>query len=142
MPYCVAADMLAAYPTARLVELTDDEASGSVSEVRINQALSDAQGLVDAYLGRRYQVPLATPPVAIKRLVLDLAYCGLLERRDVLPEEWKERRKAVQATLDAIATGKLSVGVDPPPSDSAMALGAEVTAEDRVFTRATMKDVL
>jgi len=141
-PYCTPADMLATYPRDRLQELTDDARAGAPDEALIERALLDAQGVVDAYVGRLYRVPLETAPTVIKRLVLGIAFVGLLQRRNAVPEEWEKQDKAARELLRDIAAGKVSLGVEPLPAQGTMALGAEVDGAERVFSRASLADVL
>jgi Mu-like prophage protein gp36 len=84
MSYCTAADLTERMSNDELIQLTDDSGSGSVNPDVILSAIAAAQDIVDGYLRGRYSVPLATTPVVVKNLALDLTAYRLYKRRNQL----------------------------------------------------------
>lgn len=128
-------------PQDTLLDLVDDEDAGSMTaeaQARVDQAIADAEALVDGYCGARYAVPFATPPGLVKNLARRIAEWNLYNRRDRVPEAVQRAYDGAVSTLKLIAQGKVSLGVDPGPAGRSQA-GPRYEAPERVFTRDTMK---
>ena len=128
-------------PESRIVELTDDEATGSVNAARVDEAIAQAGAVVDAYSGERYGVPLSPVPEIIRKLSLDIALYHLFARTmDRVPVAWAERYRDAMLTLQGISRGTVSLGVVPSPNESAEGRAeANRTEEDSVFDRDSLK---
>ena len=84
MAYCSEDDLVKMIPQSELAELTAE--SGEVPDsLIIIDAIDKAGAEIDAYLGVKYVVPLATPPAQVKALAVDLAIYHLYSRRSVVP---------------------------------------------------------
>lgn len=119
------------------VRLTDSLGTGAIDAERLDAALLDAQATVDAYIGRRYAVPLALPaPAPIPSLVFDLAIARLYTHD--LPANVEQKRDAAMALLADIAAGEAVLAglVDPADSSPAPVL---VEQGARLFTRSGMR---
>jgi phage gp36-like protein len=135
MAYATIDDLRAQLDEATLVQLTDDEGQGSVNENRATRAIADAQAEIDGYLGGRYSVPLQEPvPESVRRLAVELAIYNLYARRGTVPDIRAERKKECVAFLEALGTGKISLGLDPEPAGGAQKILTVRTSADRVFT--------
>jgi len=90
-------------------------------DTRVDRAIENADAVIDAYLGSRYTIPITTVPDMIRAISVDLALWNLYSRRSqTFPKEVEDIRrvryeKAIEALKD-IATGKISVGLEPAPS--------------------------
>jgi phage gp36-like protein len=139
--YAQPADMIARFGQRRMVELTDtgDVATGEVNLAVLAQALSDADATVNGYLQSRYTLPLVTIPQGVNLLACDIALYRLMSERPI--EAVTQRYKAAIDFLDAVARGKLGLGLDSenntvPEGDD----GPSVHANRRVFTRHRLRD--
>jgi phage gp36-like protein len=137
MSYSTQTDIIKLLPEDTLIQLTDDEGVGVVSDERVSEAISQADAEIDSYCGSRYAVPFATTPDIVKKISVDLAIYNLYSRKvEEIPATRSDRYKNAIRQLEGIASGKISIGEDPAPT-GATSSGAEVniSSEDRTFTR-------
>lgn len=125
---------------ARLVQLTDDEGTGTVAEDRITQAVADADNEIDGYLGLRMELPLASVPDSLRRVSTDIAVYNLYSRRDGIPEHRAERYRNAVRFLEGVAAGKISLGPADPDGNPLAPGRPEASGEnpERAFTRLTL----
>ena len=115
MRYCSLDDLQLAMPAQTLIWLSnDDPLAKSINEAVVDEAVRQAEELVDAYLRGRYLLPLATVPTVVKDITVYLARHWLYVRRP----EGRELPEAVTRTyanalqmLSTIRDGLLSVGL-------------------------------
>ena len=143
MSYCAQADLARMLPESVLIRLTDDASAGSIDAEKIAEAIDTASDEIDAYIGGRYALPIAgTVPPILAKLCADIAIYNLYSRvKEQAPELRSERYKAAIKLLEAIASGKISLGVQPPPSPPAAGGyegGAQVSVRDKIFDSTTM----
>lgn len=139
MSYATLADLQQAIDTAVLIDLTDDDGTGTVDTTRVDHALAAADVEIDAYLGDRYPLPLATVPAIVTKVAVDLSVCNLYARRSGPPEHWQRRYDNAIRLLDRVRRGELSLGVaDPQPSGSSDE--AAVTSTTTVFSSETLRN--
>lgn len=141
MSYCTLDDIRKMLPEELIVQLTDDEAAGSLNQARVEEAISQADSEIDSYCGGRYAVPFSAVPDIVKKLSADIAIYNLYSRlvRD-MPEVRADRYRSAVRQLEAIACGKLSLGVDPAPGASSEGRAETNTETDKkVFTRDSLK---
>jgi phage gp36-like protein len=128
-------------PEELIIQLTDDEATGSLNQARVDEAIAQADAEIDSYCGERYSVPFTTAPDIVKKLSVDIATYNLYSRlvRD-MPEVRSERYHTSIKQLEAIAKGNISLGADPAPS--AHSEGRAETnrqTDENVFSREKLK---
>ena len=128
------ADILDRLDEEILIQLTDDEGTGTVNEARVNKAITQADGEIDSYLSGRYTVPLATPPAIVNKLSVDIAIWNLYTRRDKVDEARQKTYDAAVKLLTAISAGKATLGVDPEPSGGEQQIKTSREKSDRTFT--------
>lgn len=132
--YCTFDDLKKALDVERLVELTDDEGFGEVNQGRIDEAIAAAQGEVDGYLGKRFEVPLLEVPPLIRATAVDLSLYHLMCRTlEVVPETRQKRYGEALRRLRDIASGVISLGIAAPPEET-RAEGLTVIAASKVFS--------
>lgn len=128
MPYAMEQDVLERWPGA----------PADAGDASLARALDDASALIDTYLAKRWEVPLAAPPRPLVSLCVDLA-CYLLARSDgEVSEDIRKRYEDALAMLKDVARGALDLpGLDGTPSgDGASGPGAVVLAgAERLFGR-------
>jgi phage gp36-like protein len=139
MAYCSEDDLLKMIPQSELAELTAE--SGEVPDsLIIMDAISKAGAEIDAYLGVKYVVPLATPPAQVKALAVDLAIYHLHTRRSVMPMVRQQKYDAAIAFLKQVTAGQLVI-VGPQGELPAVAKAVtDATSATRAFTRDTQAD--
>lgn len=141
MAYCTVNDITGMLPRETLIQLSDDEALGAVDTTRVDEAIAQAGGEIDSYCGERYGVPVTPTPAVLKKLSVDIAIYNLYSRRVTeMPPVRKERYQNSIRTLEAIAKGLVSLGVEPEPQAAADGR-AETNLADggNVFTRDKLK---
>lgn len=109
MAYCTQQDMIDRYGEEELIQLTDREQTGAIDTAVLSAAIDDATGTMDAYLGTRYTLPLASVPAALKRICCDMA--RYLLHGNAAPETVADRNGAAIEFLQAVAKGDLDLAV-------------------------------
>ena len=141
MAYVTNNDIEERLGTAAYVQLTDDASTGSADTDKINEARLGAEGEVNSYLGRRYQVPIdlarhAEVADVLKSFVLDLVEYRLHARRPPVPGAVSNKRNQAIAWLDRVARADVVLpSVDPILENSATGISAETSSNERFFTR-------
>ena len=95
MPYSTVDDIKKMLPEDLIVQLTDDEATGSINQGRVDEAIEQADAEIDSYCAGRYAVPFSTVPDIVKKLSVDISIYNLYSRlvRD-MPEVRAERYRS------------------------------------------------
>ena len=114
MRYCSLADLQLAIPAQTLIWLSDDnpEAAGINLPV-VEEAVRQAEELVDAHLRGRYNLPLDPVPSVVKDATVNLARHWLYARRpegSELPDAVTRTYKSALQMLETIRDGKLTIG--------------------------------
>lgn len=140
MRYCSLADLQLAIPPQTLIWLSnDDESAAAMNQAVVEEAVRQAEELVDAHLRGRYILPLggadAPVPSVVKDMTVNLARHWLYARRpegSELPDAVTRTHKAALQMLEAIRDGKLTIGV--PTGEAAPEPGEmKVRARSRRF---------
>lgn len=136
MTYAVEQDLIDRFGDAELIELTDraDPPAGARDSTVIAKALADADETVNAYVARRYDVPLSAVPASLTRIAADIARYYLY--KDDPTEQVAAAYKDALKFLRDVADGKAvldAAGVEPDSSGADI----QVTSRDRVFSRDT-----
>lgn len=114
MRYCSLADLQLAIPAQTLVWLSDD--SPEATEINlpvVEEAVRQAEELVDAHLRGRYNLPLDPVPSVVKDMTVNLARHWLYARRpegSELPDAVTRTYKSALQMLESIRDGKLTIG--------------------------------
>jgi phage gp36-like protein len=127
----VATDQHVAVVDAQLMELTltagdrsgylpAEIAAADAAVVRIQQAITEADAIIDGYLARRYRLPLATVPGLVTSWSRVITRYKLHQDRrsgegdDPIVRDYRDALRF----LDQVALGKFSLGLDDPESSS------------------------
>lgn len=138
MPYSTLTDIQDIIKEQFLIQLTDDENTGSVDTAKTDKAIADADELIDGYLRGRYTLPLSPVPGLIRKLSVDIAIFNLYSRRpegDSTPELITDRFKSAVDTLKQIQKGVVSLGVAGDETPEPGAYETNKTDDDRVFDK-------
>lgn len=147
MMYCTLEDIRGHIPERRLVELTDDlnpNDEGSIVETIVAKAIDEATTLVNAYIGKRYTLPLPSVPPVLRMIAVDLSIYNLYERLTemAITEGMKLRYNNAVAMLKQIASGDLPLGLPEPevPAQSFTCLSM-VDGGPSLFTLDSMRSL-
>jgi phage gp36-like protein len=123
MAYATRSDIEAIYGVRQLETLLapDVDMDGA-----IGRALDDAEHIINAYLSRRYAIPLSTVPGIIRSATIDVACWKLAPAADRLSEEISRRAKFHLDFLKDVAAGK----ADIPELEEATASSGSVVQSD------------
>lgn len=139
MAYSALSDIVKLIPESVIIQLTDDEGTGSVNQSRVDEAIRQADAEIDTYCGGRYDVPFVTVPDIVKKISVDIAIYNLYSRRvEEIPETRSERYKNAIRQLGEIASGKITIGEPESSIPESGGVKTNTTMDDRVFTKDNM----
>ena len=144
----VASDKHGALVNAALLELTlldgdrsgydpDDVAAADRARERIEQASTEADALIDGYLGKRYTLPLPSPPGILTTWARAIVRYKLhgdrlsTETNDPIVRDYRDALKF----LEQIAAGKFSLGIEDPTSQGSGLGEVRIDPGKKVFGR-------
>ena len=131
MRYCTREDIGQAIPELTLLQLSNDNpAAEQPNESVIEEAVRQAEELVDGYLRGRYVLPLDPVPTVLRDAVVYLARHWLYQRRPEgsMPDAVKDSRKDTIKLLESIRDGVVTLGM---PSGQAAPEPGEVKVRSR-----------
>ena len=128
-------------PQDVLVQLTDDEGTGTADEAVVDNAIADAEAEIESYCGNRYTVPLS-PVNMVKKLAKDIAAYNIYSRRDEVPQSVKDRHERAVSFLKDVSAGRAHIeGLTGVLSeDERTASAGKVTGGERTFGRDNLDD--
>lgn len=136
VPRVVTAAMLkTAAAGASMAAYTQAERDATTAALAvIDKALADADDEVNARIGGRYEVPLASAPKIIVRYVCDLARYFLYD--DQVTESIEKRQEDAVKFLDQVGKGAVTIGPDGAGADALPAGdAAQMESTAPVFAR-------
>jgi phage gp36-like protein len=105
-------------------------------QTTVNQAIDEAESEVDSYVGRRYTVPLTSPPPVVVGAAGWLTAEALYHRGHGPPDRVAERAAQIREWLVRIGKGEASLpDQDPVPTETTGAGVVTIVAEDRELER-------
>ncbi len=132
MDYCSVQDVITNFDDKILIQLTDDENTGSIVESVIAESISNVTGEINGYIVKKYALPLPTIPGSLKTYSLDMVLYRLYGRRQG-PLDWvsKQYDDAIKYLL-SISNGDAHLDIEVS--------GVSTTIENpgRLFTRDKM----
>ena len=111
--YATRADaVIAAGGVARLVQLSDFDGSGTEDTDLVDDAMDEAEGVINSYVRKKFAVPLTAPvPEIIRRTTANMGIYFLKSRRDAVTEKDAVEQEQRIAWLEGLASGKIDPGV-------------------------------
>lgn len=91
----------------------------------VENALSDASGLMDSYLSTRYPLPVIHFPDLLKRLCVDIAVYWLAQDGGGTTEEKRQRYEDAVAWLERLAQGKAELNITGSESETQTPTGTQ-----------------
>lgn len=141
MPYTTLDNIVNQISEARVIELTDDFQSEAVDGDRVDEAIANADAVIDGYCAARYVVPFNPVPPIIAKCALDMAIYNLYARRvETMPDVRDKNNTNAIKLLTQISKGEvlLNGSTTPPPSPDTARSGM-TTTQPRQFTRNTLR---
>lgn len=138
MTYATQADMVLAFGSTELVELTDRAVPpvGAIDAAVLARALVAADGLANNYLAVRYTVPLASVPAVLVEACCDIARYELTRGPNLRATEEIEKRYTQRVSwLKDVARGLATLGEVAQSVAPSSAGLPEMTSGGRVFGR-------
>lgn len=146
MAYISNGDIEERLGSATFIQLTDDDGNGVADTGVVDEARLAAEGEVNSYLARRYQVPIDAsehPELAdlLASITLDLVEYRLRSRRPPIPKDAVDRHGKTLQWLKGVADGRIELPSAAPLAENA-ALGTlgEAMGEDRLLSREELSD--
>lgn len=141
MAYSSKAELDSAITVQTVIDLTDDELSGSANTARISKAIEWSDQQIDGHCQAHFLVPFTTTPAIIANISLTLAIWYLYRRRRQafgVPEDIQDAKDSAMKQLQRINEGKLDLGQTPIPAASSKMV-ATSSGPDQLFTYDTLK---
>lgn len=137
MAYSTVDDLARALEPDAINQLAqDDSGTNTADTARLEAFIEEADSEIDAYISRRYTVPLATVPAMIRRFSTVIVKWYLHNRRIWTKDEnVKGEYEDVIAKLEAIRDGDMDI----PGGNLATSSAGYFGAETQDYTRTTMK---
>ena len=135
MAYCSLEDLKKYLPSQVIEELTDDDGLGEIQEEIVDQAIADAQVIIDGYCRGRYPDTMtdADVPAMITGIAVKMTAYNLYSRRLDLtkPETITKDYQFSLSTLTKIQAGKINPW---PVASNPTVFITNKDDDDRVFT--------
>lgn len=138
MSYATQAQLTERYGEPMLIAATDRGAVplGVPDAAAVGRALVAADGVIDAYLGARYALPLSSVPDIIVNLALEIGIFKL-HAYDTAPK-LREDHDAAMRTLRDIADGRVRLNLAGIETPGTGGTGARITDRERPITAENM----
>lgn len=123
---------------------TDDTGATTPDAAVIAEAIDDAEGIIDSYVGLKYVVPMTSVPLAIVRAAVSLAIYFLYENKSTARADENIRKNYEDALqyLKDVSAGKAVIvgatGVEQTLAQDPSTV-SYFSAEDRVFSRTKLE---
>ena len=140
MPYCTLQDLIDRFGERALVALTDRGAfaQGTVDEATVDRAIADTDATIDAYLAKRYALPLTPAQPLVKDIALAIAFWKLHTHAPD-PKVEADFREAMRQLQQLAAGTMVLAAAGVPEAPGTGGTGARLTDRARPFTEQNMK---
>jgi len=118
--YITSADLVQRYGEDQVLTLADEERTDDIASpsvvLRIERAIEGAEGEVNGYVSRRYDVPVISVPLPrqLVDIVIDVTMWKLCRGPTQEDDGLRMRYKDARKTLEGIASGTISLGIPDP----------------------------
>lgn len=137
--YAAVSDMTARFDEAELVQVTDQAGAGVIDEAVVTAAIEDATNEIDSYVGKAYDLPLATTPPVLTRYCCDIARYELFKRKGEMAQVIQDAYNAAIRWLKSLSDGStvldLGGGVEAAPAEDLIMIDASLIAGGRQSLR-------
>jgi phage gp36-like protein len=140
MPYATLAGLTARFGADMLVDLTDRALppAGEIDEGTVDEAIADADAIIDGFLAGRYALPLAGTPRLIQTVAETIAAYKL--HAQVAPDKIEKDYRDALKLLERISSGEVRlVGLEGAEPAASGGSGVRTTDRDRPLSPESMK---
>jgi phage gp36-like protein len=145
--YCTLEDIKGSVPKERLIEITDDlnpTSTGDVVRWIVDKKIGEASDIINAYIGKRFRLPLPFTPSVIKSICVNITISLLYSRVTAMdiPEGIKLRYDEAVSFLKRIASGDMSLGIDEKEEGAVQESGFGICTAgggESIFTMKSMR---
>lgn len=138
MPYATLQHLVERFGEDELIRLSDRAGSGAIDAGVVDGKLADADAEIDGYLAGRYTLPLATVPVALRRIGCDIARYHLYDDR--VTEAVQKRYDDAIKFLRMVAKGEVQLGVDTGGEEPVVSAAPDWYEGAPVWSREALRD--
>lgn len=141
MAYATQQDLVDRYGSAELMQLTDrtNRPVAAIDVAVVGGALADASALIDGYLAKVYELPLASVPPILTRMCADIARAYLWgSAADPDGAVAKARQDAI-AWLRDVSRGLVQLEVGGTTSPEMGSGNVRFTGNTAVFSHSSLK---
>ena len=139
--YCTLDDIKKMIPEVVIIQLTDDTGSQAVDTGKVDEAIAQAQGEIDAYVSTRYAVPLSPAPDILRKLCVDIAIYNLYSRLvELMPATRRDRYNDAISQLNNIAKGLILLAKPDGVVDKTSHNYNLITSDAQIFSRFDMEN--
>lgn len=136
MPYLSVDDYIARYGEHETMLITDSEKTGAVDTAKVEEAISTAEEEANGYIGRRYAIPLASPPALVRGMIGSLARWYLFpnNRAQTVVDDAELARKQLAQISSGALTIPTATGIVEESASYRPSYGTSDDAPTPVFT--------
>lgn len=140
MPYISVDDYLTLYGERETTLITAKNAGDPFDSAAVDAQIAKAEEEANGYIGKRYTIPLASPPALVTGIVSSLARWYLFKNNR--PQTVIDDAEVARKQLLLIAKGELTIpsadGVIPEQDSSRPSFGTSGDGPAPVFTEANL----
>lgn len=140
MPILVQSDLKGTLSDVDLIQCADDNKDGIADADVITQVLAAVEGLMRSYLEPRYGWPLAAESDRAKGIAKPIAKYLFFDRRQRATASMRQGYEDSLAFLRDLASGKASLGIDPPAAGSPESSQGAVLTNESEWSRDKLTD--
>jgi phage gp36-like protein len=136
MAYCTESNLIEAVSEAILIQLTDDEDTGSINSDVVDLCIAKADAYIDTYLRGNHTVPISPVTEDVKQISIDMTVFYLYARRrsDSVPEAILETVKMAKKMLKNIRDVEVLIDDDSSYANTAGFYQTNKATSDKTFT--------
>lgn len=141
MPYASYSSLVKQYGEDEIINSADRDRDGVADVDVVDQALDDADGIINSRIGVVYKLPLQIVPPVLVAYAGDIALYKMSGATDTYTEEKRQRYEDALKWLDQLAKGLAVLDGQPDPETKTSG-SIRFTAESRAFNTANVRRIL
>jgi phage gp36-like protein len=142
MSYASLQTLIDQYGEAEVVRSADRDQDGVADADVVERALTGADGIIDSYVGVKYELPINPVPDVLVEYAGDIALYRMSAEVGTYTEEKRQRYDDAIKWLMAVAAGKAVLGGQPEPPPKGGEGNIRLVAQPREFTRSYTGGIL
>lgn len=141
MTYAVQQDLIDRFGATELIQLTDrtNMPPSTIDGVVVGRALADADGVIDGYIGKQFDLPLSVVPPVLTKVAADLARYYLHGEAADKDSIVSRNFATALSWLKDVSKGLVSIDDQGETPEQAGGGAIRANPSTRVFRRDTLK---